>query len=285
MMANCPVCKCQANIETETEHGERLGIDCPACGSFNIRVELAASLRDDERPRLSHRIRKMQRPGERVEVSSDLAERLKSDPLPGPSEQEDNFLLFAGDSLRVANPVDYYPIFPPNVIPSLVRATIGAYDEPSMWVILRDFLQLEGLAEWRNEGGNKPQVRLTSKGWQRYDGLKRSVVESRFAFMAMPFNDALLDRVFDECFKPAVAEPGYELRRITDGQRAGLIDDQLRVAIRQAKITIAELTSGNKGVYWEAGFGEGLGRHVVYTCEKSYWDNSSTKPHFDINHY
>jgi hypothetical protein len=42
MMANCPVCKCQANIETETQHGARSGIDCPACGSFNIRVELAA---------------------------------------------------------------------------------------------------------------------------------------------------------------------------------------------------------------------------------------------------
>lgn len=95
-----------------------------------------------------------------------------------------------------------------------------------------------------------------------FEELKRSIPESQTAFMAMPFGDPLLDRVFEECFKPAVAETGYQLRRIMDEQKAGLIDDQLRVAIRGARFTNAELTDANLGAYWEAGFAEGLGRPV-----------------------
>ena len=45
---------------------------------------------------------------------------------------------------------------------------------------------------------------------------------------------------------------------------------------------LADLTHGNKGAYWEAGFAEGLGRPVIYTCRKQEWD--ANKSHFDTNH-
>ena len=45
---------------------------------------------------------------------------------------------------------------------------------------------------------------------------------------------------------------------------------------------IAELTKENRGVYWEAGFAEGLGKPVIYTCEKSFFEGN--RSHFDINH-
>lgn len=44
---------------------------------------------------------------------------------------------------------------------------------------------------------------------------------------------------------------------------------------------IAELTQGDHGVYWEAGFAEGLGKPVIYTCEKFYFNEKKT--HFDTN--
>ena len=40
--------------------------------------------------------------------------------------------------------------------------------------------------------------------------------------------------------------------------------------------------SDNSGAYWEAGFAEGLGRPVIYTCEKRYFDEHKT--HIDANH-
>jgi hypothetical protein len=126
------------------------------------------------------------------------------------------------------------------------------------------------------------RVRLTFAGWKRFAELQRSHSEGPIAFMAMPFNNALLDRVYAECFKPAVSRAGFELRRIIDNPPAGPIDDNLRVEIRKSRFTIRELTHQNPGAYWEGGFAEGLGRPVIYTCEKTYFETKGT--HFDTNH-
>jgi nucleoside 2-deoxyribosyltransferase len=66
---------------------------------------------------------------------------------------------------------------------------------------------------------------------------------------------------------------------------AGLIDDQLRVALRTSRFVIADLTYGSRGAYWEAGFAEGLGRPVIYTCREKEWNDANGEaPHFDTNH-
>jgi hypothetical protein len=117
-------------------------------------------------------------------------------------------------------------------------------------------------------------------GWQRYETLKHAQVKSRTAFMAMEFGHEELNRVVNDVFKPALEAAGFKLRVLTEGQPAGLIDDQLRVALRTARFVMADLTHGNQGAYWEAGFAEGLGRPVIYTCRKQEWDKS----HFDTSH-
>jgi nucleoside 2-deoxyribosyltransferase len=100
--------------------------------------------------------------------------------------------------------------------------------------------------------------------------------------MAMQFDDPDLDLVIEKSFRPAVQRAGFELRLITDRQPAGLIDDQLRVALRTSRFVIADLTHHNRGAYWEAGFAEGLGRPVIYTCREKEWHDQKT--HFDTNH-
>jgi hypothetical protein len=125
-------------------------------------------------------------------------------------------------------------------------------------------------------------VRLTFQGWQRFEALGRGAIQTRIVFMAMQFGDDDLTRVVNECFRPAVARAGFELRVLSDKPRAGSIDDQLRVALRTSRFALADLTHGNHGAYWEAGFAEGLGRPVIYTCRKAEWDERRT--HFDTNH-
>ena len=61
-----------------------------------------------------------------------------------------------------------------------------------------------------------------------------------------------------------------------------MIDNRLRVEIRRSRFMIAELTDSNRGAYWEAGFAEGLGLPVIYTCEESYFREKRT--HFDTGH-
>lgn len=68
----------------------------------------------------------------------------------------------------------------------------------------------------------------------------------------------------------------------TDPQPAGSIDDRLRAALHAARFVIADLTHGSAGAYWEAGFGEGLGLPVIYSCREDAWEQQGT--HFDTNH-
>jgi len=53
------------------------------------------------------------------------------------------------------------------------------------------------------------------------------------------------------------------------------------VEIRRARFLIADLTGGNNGAYWEAGFAEGLGKKVIYTCRRDWAD----KIHFDKDQF
>ena len=102
-------------------------------------------------------------------------------------------------------------------------------------------------------------------------------------FIAMQFGDTDLDAFVQEVVKPAVKdEIGYDLVDMRDVGRAGIIDNIMRVQIRDAKFVIADLTHDNNGAYWEAGYAEGLGKPVIYICEKTKFDNE--KSHFDTNH-
>lgn len=99
--------------------------------------------------------------------------------------------------------------------------------------------------------------------------------------MAMQYRDGRLDRIVNQWFRPVVEETGFTLFRLDDEEPAGLIDDRLRIEIQSARFLIADLTHENRGAFWEAGYAEGLGKPVIYTCEGSVFRTAS---HFDTNH-
>jgi hypothetical protein len=120
---------------------------------------------------------------------------------------------------------------------------------------------------------------LTLDGWAEVDRLQtQRAANATLAFMAMPFGDPRLDAIVRDYFVPAAKRAGYDLRRLNEGQPAGLIDDQLRVRLRTARFVVADLTSGNQGTYWEAGFAEGLDTWVIYTCEKAVFKSPDRPP-------
>src|SRR5258707_1176980 len=51
---------------------------------------------------------------------------------------------------------------------------------------------------------------------------------------------------------------------------------------RRVRFVVADLTHDNNGAYFEAGFAEGIGLPVVYTCEREKFE--AKKTHFDTNH-
>jgi hypothetical protein len=282
-MAICPVCQGAAEPVSEFDGDERKDVNCPGCGNFVI-TNLACHFLD-ARPGshslVSYWIRHASDGGQKPEVDEKLVCAIIAEKsLPSVLQQADDFLLWMGDELR--------RLGTPNARISLgdqhrrVAALFGAAPEPGGGLMyLIQGLTERGYVSPRGPSQYSDRIGLTLDGWRRYEELKRTEVEGRLAFMAMPFGDDRFDQVFAR-FRRAVADTGFDLRRIIDDPPAGLIDDRLRVEIRKSRIVICELTKANAGAYWEAGYAEGLGRPVIYSCDKSYFESNGT--HFDTNH-
>jgi len=209
-------------------------------------------------------------------LGTDTIQRiLETNTLPSPAEQMQNLLLWLGDNTNPGKWID---------IGKDHRAIIGALDLTGV-IFVADALSTRDphLIECTSHSAGAA-VQLNINGWMEYERLKREVTESRKAFMAMQYGDPDLDKVVEECFRPAVDATGFSLRRLDDEPRAGLIDDRLRVEIRTSRFLLADLTHDNRGAYWEAGFAEGLGKPVIYTCRKQVFEDEKTRPHFDTSH-
>lgn len=131
-------------------------------------------------------------------------------------------------------------------------------------------------------GGEYDDVNLSLEGWKIYETEKRGMVARNYGFIAMQFNDSELETFVQEVVKPTVEKTGFSLVDVRDVARAGIIDNIIRNQIRTARFVIADLTHDNNGAYWEAGYAEGLGKPVIYICEKAKFEEKRT--HFDTNH-
>jgi len=158
---------------------------------------------------------------------------------------------------------------------------------PEGFLLVLQHLEKKGLLAgmWPSVSNGETKTSLSFAGWEYYEELRRGRVVGRTAFMAMKYNEHPLEDIVEGVFREAVRQTGFELSILRDNRKAGPIDDKLRVDIRTARFLIADLTHGSQGAYWEAGFAEGLGKPVIYTCERSVFEDSKTKTHFDVNHH
>jgi hypothetical protein len=211
-------------------------------------------------------------------ATSWLAATWKTDRLPNPQQQADYFIDYLGQSARAP---DQWIACGPIEIAGLV----GTGDDPtkgetSGFTYLADHLSAEHLIASRSSAGTV-DYRLTFRGWSRFEDLRMARVDSNVAFMAMGYGNPQVDQVFSE-FRAAISEIGVDLRRLDTTPKSGLIDLRMRVERRVAKFAVVDLTDENRGAYWEAGFAEGCGKKVYYTCEATKFDRLKT--HFDTEH-
>jgi hypothetical protein len=279
----CPVCFTSADVNRNPQF---LEVSCPRCGSFSLAREAAHALERifKQQPLcaslMSNALRRMQRKSSVLVFLPDLDSLCRSERLPTPKERADSLILWIGDNqVSAESPTHASALFLDAWIGSALPRMPGDA-EGLRWLI--DQIQEQKLFTCDLDA-DEAQFSLTFDGWERYAALKQKTTESRTAFMAMKFGQSDLDRVVEICFRPAVARAGFVLRLVTDNQPAGLIDDQMKASILASRFVIADLTHGSAGAYWEAGFGEGLGLPVIYSCEKSAWEKQKT--HFDTNHY
>ncbi len=156
--------------------------------------------------------------------------------------------------------------------------------DPEELQYLTDYLIGKGLLEKSTEA--TIALIVTVEGYARLDEIEKVVTSSSKAFVAMWFNDTL-GFLYPEAIEPAIKDAGYDAVIINEEHFLDKIDDQIIAEIKRSRFVVADLTHGNGGargsVYYEAGFAQGLGKDVIFTCRRDMIDNK--KIHFDIRQY
>lgn len=123
-------------------------------------------------------------------------------------------------------------------------------------------------------------VMLTADGFAEMETADRRSAESTTAFVAMSYADTHLP-IYANAIKPAIREAGWNVYRADFRQFSFDGVAEVKARIRGCRFLVAECTGQRNGVYYAAGFAEGLGREVIWVCHKP----DLSKAHFDATVY
>lgn len=142
------------------------------------------------------------------------------------------------------------------------------------------------------EGEYSGDISLSIDGWRLLEQLDQSGTSSDQAFVAMWFGPEVSD-AYQGGIAPAIRDAGYVPMRIDQKEHANRIDDEIIAEIRRSRFVVADFTCGmvddggqpvaipRGGVYYEAGFAQGLGIPVIWMCRQDHIDHV----HFDTRQF
>lgn len=284
----CVVCKSPSCILIGSV-GLKTQYQCDVCGRYDAASSVLKGklyTQDDQltalqRAVLSHRIREANDAGRDPPLLTtyEVDDVIANGRLPTPAQQAINIIRFVGDRI---SPVGR----PLGDIPPCFHASVGS---PNRDFALRIAKQLRGAGYLdaiscghMQSPDEIMEVDLTLAGWAEFEKERRGQTAGGYGFIALKFNDAVLDPFVQAVVKPAVSSLGFELVDMRDSAEAGIIDNVMRARIRDASFVLVDLTHANEGAYWEAGYAEGLGKPVLYLCSRQVFEEKGT--HFDTNH-
>jgi hypothetical protein len=262
----CPLCgKSPTYLGIAPDLSRRYQVDCGRCGRFRISFEAVEALPFVRHKHfLSYVCRTWPSDGVADILTSNiqaLANRAPRRTLP---EKVDWLLtLLAEHSKGVGQISDF------NILEDYPLVTARDSFEAE-WLL--DCLSGRGAITRAGTSGA-----LTMTGWERLDQLRQRGPDSAFAFVAMAFS-IKMSNLFDSAIEPAVRSAGYEPIRVDRKEHANSIDDEIIGGIRKSRFMVADFTGQRAGVYFEAGMMTGLGRPVIWMCDKQ----ELSAVHFDV---
>tara|TARA_R110000868_G_C10764460_1_gene754201 strand:+ start:309 stop:974 length:666 start_codon:yes stop_codon:yes gene_type:complete len=165
------------------------------------------------------------------------------------------------------------------------------------WIEARDekdaasFLRVLGEANLLTKNSNHKHF-LTPAGLERLEQAEIGGANSNQVFVAMWFGSQM-DAAYAEGIAPAIEETGFRPFRIDHKEHNNKIDDEIIAEIRRSRFMVADFTCeilefGGKmradargGVYYEAGFAQGLGMPLIWTVHSDCID----LVHFDTRQF
>lgn len=276
----CPICETK-NCQYGQSFGDSFAYKCPRCGKFVLSGRVSASLMgyseiNVNRAAISRWIKINQNAGKPPYIDGEALEYIiKNFKLPSPVEQMNNLIIWVGvNQTSIGKFASIYWVD--------LLATIGCADYESFQYII-DWAIQRSLIKFDTPDGFTSRFQLTIEGWEYYNNIEKTNIDTKLAFMAMEFNNSRLDKLYESTIKPTVESTGFIIRRLDEVKRAGLIDEKMREEIQKSKFMIVDLTSENRGAYWEAGLASGINIPVIYICELSEFTRRQS--HFDTSHH
>lgn len=281
---------------TVNQNGDAWEVDCARAGgryriSGTARTQLG-QLSPAERARLTRLIADANRlEGTRPEISSDTVRRARAMPDLTVAQRMDRLMAhLARSGSRPGRRLDWMGAH--QVTPQTERAkqaalaVIDAVDDGELPAFRA---LLEGVGLLRNDGN---AVTVTAAGYARMDELARGAVATDQVFVAMWFGEEMA-AAYEEGIEPAVRETRLSPMRIDRKEHDNKIDDEIVAEIRRSRLVICDFTCGiaetddgkvavpRGGVYYEAGFAQGLGIPVIWCVRHDQID----QVHFDTRQF
>lgn len=278
-LTKCPVCTYDEQFSAEMDVNDTFHIKCYRCKSFSITRTALLKLPDKvENHRLCAWIRSMAEDGRSAPSfdSRSLSVVLKN--LPSYSPVEKQLILLRqlmrmtscpGDKLLLAPHIDY-PL-----------AWASNENEFNYYVkALHERKLIEKLDGGEYETEFPHEIRISSKGWEFIESHELLPAFNDQVFIAMSFSDALND-AWELGIKYAVEKAGYRPYRIDKDPHNERIDAKIIAEIKNSQFLIVDVTEQKQGVYYEAGFAQGLNRQVLWSVREDDLDNV----HFDTRQF
>jgi hypothetical protein len=270
--AACPLCgHPPRQIRKDPSGRDALAVECERCGRFSISETLMVTgLEAAQKPLLSAYCRRLPEGSDPPRITTTTADEfMRTLPSYTPPEKMDNLLELLGR--RSAAPGEFAPFTPGVDYPLLI-----ARDPKEVQFLLSE-LTNRGFIGTSNAG-----IWLKLAGWERLEEIRKKGRLSNRAFVAMWF-DKTMDDVYANAIKPAIRDAGYDPLRIDRHEHVNRIDDEIIAQIRRSRFMVADFTGQRYGVYFEAGMMMGLGRAVIWLCDKRELDEA--KLHFDVRQF
>jgi hypothetical protein len=273
MHGNKGPCQICGNSAEHSDDAHIRTVRCPRCGRYQLHAT-RPSLKvetPDHMVRLSGWVREQNAAGIDVaDITPEVSKAAAQRPLPGLKDRSDRVLTYLA---REFPRTELY--FVPDAIARSLELQGVAYCRDH-----RDASLLLHILEDENflRGGTSGMF-LTIKGILAAEALGRSVSQSAQCFVAMSFDESMRE-AYTNGFYPAIGQAGYRAFRIDGKDYVGGISDEMIAEIRRSRFMIADYTMQSDNVYFESGFGLGLGLIVIPTCREDH----AELLHFDIRH-
>ncbi|MCB1433809.1 MAG: hypothetical protein KDK75_15365 [Alphaproteobacteria bacterium] len=226
------------------------------------------------------------------EISTTTLDQLDAARKLSPASRADNLLLALNAmSARLGDVIKFYAIdnkkAPENIERLLAHTSSASNSEVitlAEYCDERGWITHKKLERSNANGNDVHELMLRPPGYSRLEEMQGTNTQSSQGFVAMWFARPM-DDIFLKGIKPAIEGCGYQAMRIDKKEHIEKIDDQIIAEIRRSRFLVADFTSDadkpRGGVYYEAGFAEGLGIPVIRTCR----EDSLDYVHFDTRQF